>query len=366
MKTLRAFYHYIAMDNFGKVPIITEKVASGDNGGAASPAQSPRADVYNFVETELLAALPLLSKDVGGTHYGRMTQWVARTILAKMYLNAEVYTGTAQWSKAFVQCDSIIKGGKFSVAADFFSNFTTTNQGSPEIILATPMDKTKRTGFNIQYATLHYNHQRTYDLGNSPWNGYSAATEFYNSFDDADVRKKMWIVGQQYDISGVAMKDETLDMIIDPNIPQFQMEAGPFGRLKGARTQKYEIQLHNHTADNSQDNDFVIFRLADVILMRGEASFRLGNQPDAVTDFDYIRDLRGVPPLGAGMTADDMLAERGRELAFEFHRRQDQIRFGTWTKSWTFKPATDGHDILWPIPQSQIALNPNLVQNPGY
>ena len=367
LRTLRAFYHYLMMDNFGRAIIVTEE-ASSSSEGSALPKQSTRKEMYDFVEKELTESLPSLSAEAGGANYGRMTQWVARMILAKLYLNAAVYTGTAQWQKAWDQCDAIIASGKFSVNADFFSNFTINNEGSPEIILATPMDKTKRTGFNTQFSTLHYKHQLTYDLGAAPWNGFSTAAEFYNSFEDEDIRKQMWIVGQQYDIAGVPMKDDALDMVIDPVIPQFEMVAGAAGRLKGARSQKYQIQLHNHTSGNSQDNDFVIFRLADVYLMRGEASYRLNDKGAAADDFNEIRSLRGagLDLFDATITEEDMLAERGRELAWEFHRRQDMIRFGTFDDAFGFKPATAATRGMYPIPQSQINLNPNLTQNPGY
>jgi hypothetical protein len=365
LRTIRAFYHYMAMDNFGNVIIAAdEDAASGE--GDALPSQSTRLEVYNFIEKELTDALPLLSDVVGGANYGRMTKYVAHMMLAKLYLNAEVYTGTPQWAKAKEQCDIIISSGKFSMAADFFSNFAVQNQGSPEIILATPMDKTKRTGFNTQFSTLHYKHQLTYDLGAAPWNGYCTAAEFYNSFADDDVRKKMWIVGQQYDISGVPMKDDALDMVITPVIPSFEMPAGAAGRLVGARSQKYEIQVHNKTSGNSQDNDFVIFRLGDVYLMRAEAQWQLGQKAEAAADINFIRALRNVPDFDATLTLDDILAERGRELAWEFHRRQDLIRFGAFTKPWTFKPASAETRELYPIPTSQMSLNPNLKQNPGY
>ncbi|MEO5976206.1 MAG: RagB/SusD family nutrient uptake outer membrane protein [Chryseolinea sp.] len=365
LKTIRAFYHYIVLDNFGNGIIADGNAPSGSE-ASALPVQVTRKQLYDYVVAELEAAIPTLSAVAGGSNYGRMTKYAAEMILAKTFLNAEVYTGTAQWQKAQDLTTDIINSGKFAMAADFFSNFTINNEGSPEIILATPMDKTKRTGFNTQFSTLHYKHQLTYDLGAAPWNGYCTAVEFYNSFADDDTRKKMWIVGQQYDIAGVPLKDDDLDMIIDPVIPAFEMAAGAAGRLKGARSQKYQIQLHNKTAGNSQDNDFVVYRLADVYLMRGETKFRLGDKAGAAEDFNVIRSLRNVPDFDASLTAADMLAERGRELAWEFHRRQDLIRFGVWGNAWTFKPASDANHQLYPIPQSQISLNPNLKQNSGY
>ncbi|MGA0556369.1 RagB/SusD family nutrient uptake outer membrane protein [Larkinella sp. VNQ87] len=358
LRALRAFFHYKAMDMFGNV-IIADQV------GATTPDQKSRADVYAWIEKELLEVYPQLSETVGGAYYGRFNKYVVDMILAKMYLNAQVYTGTPQWQKAVDRCTNIISSGKFSLTADQLDNFKVQNQASPEIILATPFDNSKRGGFNIQMATLHYKHQLTYNLPAAPWNGFATVVEFYNSFSNQDSRKRMWIVGQQYDASGKPLDDDGIPMVITPEIPAFEMPAGPAGRLAGARSQKYEIQRNNTT--NDQSNDFVVFRLGDVYLMRGEANFRLGKTADALPDFNIIRRRAGVPEYTAAqLTLDEILAERGRELAWEYHRRQDLIRFGQFTKAWRFKPASEKFRELFPIPKDQISLNPKLKQNPGY
>lgn len=172
----------------------------------------------------------------------------------------------------------------------------------------------------------------------------------------------MWIIGQQYDAKGNPLMDDNVPMVLTVTIPVFEMPAGPTARLAGARSQKYEIQRNNNSSN--QDNDFVIYRLADVYLMRGEAKFRLG-AGDALADINFIRTKRGVAAF-TNLNLDLILAERGREMAWEFHRRQDLIRFGAYGKEWQFKPASDATRTLFPIPASQIALNPNLKQNPGY
>lgn len=359
LRALRAFFHYQAMDLFGNV-IISDAV------GATTPKQSTRAEVFAFVEKELLAVRPNLSSVVGGAYYGRMNKYAADMILAKLYLNAQVYTGTPRWADAIVRCDTLIKSGKFQISGDYFSNFAVQNQNSPETILATPFDKSKRGGFNHQMKTLHYLSQLTYNLGTAPWNGWATVTEFYNSFDDKDIRKKQWIVGQQYKSDGTPLKDDALPMVFRPEVESFVFDAGANGRLAGARSQKYEIQKNNTFVD--QDNDFVVYRLGDVYLMRAEANMRLGNMAAAVTDANIIRARAGMTPYtSATLTMDEMLAERGREMAWEQHRRQDLIRFGQYTKAWRFKPAeADNHRNLFPIPKDQLSLNPGLKQNPGY
>jgi hypothetical protein len=216
LRTLRAFYHYVAMDNFGNVLIANDL--------NAEPQQKPRAEVYNFIEQELLASLPYLSTDVTAT-YSRMNLYVAKMVLAKLYLNAEVYTGTPQWEKALEQCNDIINSGAFTVASssNFLATFSVTNDKTPEAILAIPFDKSKRTGFYIQIATLHYLHQLTYDLGSSPWNGYCTSAEFYDSFEDTDVRKSMWLTGQIYSSSGEALMDDDQPAILTKDIPAYTM-----------------------------------------------------------------------------------------------------------------------------------------------
>lgn len=358
LKALRAFFHYIAMDHFGNV-IIADGVSSGN------PQQSKRVEVYNFIESELLEAYPNLSETVGGIYYGRFNKYVVDMILAKLYLNAEVYTGTAQWAKAVEYSTKIIDSGKFSLPADFFSTFSVRNEGSPEIILATPFDRTKRTGFNIEMPVLHYRQQLEFNIANSPWNGPCAVTDFYNSFTDADVRKGMWMVGQRYAANGTPLTDDGIPLILNPEIPAIVMPGGADTRMRGARAAKYEIQRNNTT--QHQDNDFVVYRLGDAILMRAEANLRLGNTAAAVTDVNIIRARAGVPAYTAAtLTLPELLAERGREMAWENHRRQDLIRFGQFTKAWQFKPVTDAHVNIFPIPNDQISLNPNLKQNDGY
>ena len=358
LRALRAFFHYEAMDLFGNV-IISDAV------GASTPKQNTRAEVFAFVEKELLAVYPNLSVEPRGAYYGRMNKYVADMILAKMYLNAQVYTGTPRWADCITRCTNLISSGKFQISGDYLSNFTTQNQNSQETILATPFDKSKRGGMNVQMKTLHYLNQLTYNLGTAPWNGWATVTEFYNSFDDKDLRKKQWIVGQQYKSDGTPIMDDALPMVFRPEIEQFAYDGGAFGRLAGVRSQKYQIQANN--TFTSQDNDFVIYRLGDVYLMRAEANMRLGNMSAAITDANVIRARAGMPAYTtATLTMDEMLAERGREMAWEQHRRQDLIRFGQYTKAWRLKPASQDFRQLFPIPKDQLSLNPNLKQNPGY
>ena len=142
------------------------------------------------------------------------------------------------------------------------------------------------------------------------------------------------------------------------------MPAGPEGRRAGVRLAKWQYEVGNPRADMS--NDYALFRLSDFILMRGEAQFRLGSTAKALEDINKIRTRAGVPAFTATMTLKDILDERGRELAWEGWRRQDQIRFGTFDDAWQFKEVSAPTRALFPIPQRQLDGNPNLKQNPGY
>jgi len=357
LRALRAFYHYIAMDHFGNV-IIADKI------GGDSPVQKTRAEVFAWIESELLAVYDNLSDTAGGTYYGRFNKYVVDMFLAKMYLNAQVYTGQPQWAKVVDYTSRVIDDKKYTLVSDFFSNFSVTNHNSTEIILATPFDKSKRTGMNIQRRTLHYLNQLTYNLSLSTWNGYCSLENFYNSFEDHDLRKNMWLVGQQFNKDGTQLFDDGLPLSYNPVIPSLEMPGGPVTRMAGVRSQKYEIQRNNTVGD--QDNDFVIFRLSDAYMMRGEANYRLGKTAEAVEDINIIR-RRALVEEFTTLNDDILLAELGREFAWEYHRRQDLIRFGKFTAPKTFKANTSPeYRTLFPIPKDQLDLNPNLRQNPGY
>jgi len=355
LRAVRAIYYFMAVDAFGNVPIVTDNKSSA--------ATKTRAEVYAFIVSELTAAIPNLSS---GKSYSRMTQDAAKALLAKVYLNAGVYSGTAQWQKAYDTADQVIKSSNgWSLSSSTLSNFVVQNQGSNENIFSIPFDSFKAGGMNFHMRTLHYANQQTYGLGNSPWNGFCTLADFYNSFESGDLRGAMWIKGQQYASSGAKLKDaKGADLAFVADWEKDQMtDADAVFQVAGIRSQKYEIQKNNPNGD--QSNDYVFLRLADVILMRAEAAFRLGNTAQALTDINAIRTRSGVAALTA-VTADAILAERGRELAWEGWRRNDMIRFGKFSTARKFMAVTDKTRELFPIPQPRRDANPLLTQNPGY
>ncbi|ASZ10678.1 RagB/SusD family nutrient uptake outer membrane protein [Chitinophaga pendula] len=371
LNTLRAFYYYQALDLFGNVPVVTDF-----NADPASLKNRPRAEVFAFIEHELKTSLPYLNRTVDKSSYGKVTKWFGFALLAKLYLNAQVYTGAPRWNECMVACDSIINANIYGLSNNFFDNFVIENEKSPENIFVIPYDaKRGLNGFNIQMFTLHYQSNETYGLGASPYNGFCSPADFYNLFDSQDKRRDMFLVGQQYDRSGNPLRDKqvNLPLIFDPNIEVIS-STDPKFRLVGARSRKYEF-----TPDTPGDmsNDFVVVRLGDIILIKAEAALRNGAAGDAIATLNRsygglqgggasLRSRAGLAPFAA-LTLDDMLKERAREMAWEGCRRTDLIRFGKYLDA--RKPAkqvSGAFRTLFPIPKAQRDKNPSLVQNPGY
>lgn len=362
LRVLRAINYYYLMDLYGNVPIVTLF-----DGAEANPSNSSRAEVFAFIVSEIGEVIEDLPTDVTAT-YGRINRWVAHALLAKVYLNAEVYTGTAQWDKVIENTDAIINSGNYNLASDFFDNFSISNEGSPENIFVLVYDRVFSPGMNLAVRSLHYESQKTYNFTAQPWNGFSSLEDFYNTFDDDDIRKASFVVGPQFDSSGNPLMDASAEPS-DPNgqAVEFTPEINELTdalRQQGARIGKYEFELGG--APQAMNNDLPIFRYGDILLTKAEAELRLGNEGSAIMLANMLRERAGVPPF-ATLSLADLLAERGRETAFEGYRRQDQIRFGTFNDPWQFHPADPSdHVNIFPISRTQLEANPNLEQNPGY
>lgn len=372
MKVLRAFYYFWLLDTFGNVPIIDDFAAVEGNPPNNVDFQNGRDELFAFVESEILNNIDLINNNPGSA-YGRMHQDAAHFLLAKLYLNAEVYTGTPRWDDALTHLNSIINNGNFSLASNYFDNFSVENSGSPEFIFAIPYDEVFLEGFQMHIMSLHYEHQKTFDFQTQPWNGYASQAEFYNSFADNDVRKEGFIVGPQYDINGNPLIDPVIAPEHHLNITVDMSSARmtePISREKGVRLNKFEYEIG---AGITLNNDFPVFRYADVLLMKAEILWRKNpNDTEALMLVNMIRERAGVEPYNQ-LTADNLLAERGRELYTENWRRQDLIRFDgveggetRFNDPWWDKELSDVTRNVFPIPRNQIDANPNLNQNPGY
>ncbi len=374
LRAFRALYYYWLIDIFGNVPLVTEFDVPSD----FAPATVNRQQVFTFIVNELKTVINDLSKDTSRKTYGRVTYYVAQMILAKMFMNAEVYTGTPSWDMAIVALDEIINSGEYSLSADYFSNFSSDGSAGSEVILAVPFDQINATGFEVHLFSLHYNLQEKFGLEELPWNGVCAQESLFNLFEEDDERRKGLLFGPQFDAEGVAIKDPSFEKfdptnprgVRDPDgpnlvlTPAINMLEPNCLRQAGARIVKFPIP---DESDRYISNDFPIFRYADVILMKAEALLRQDDGDGAALDLiNMVRARAGVDDLTA-VSLQDIQDERGRELYAEGHRRSDLIRFGTYSEARWEKDATELECVkLWPIPESQINLNPNLIQNPCY
>lgn len=391
VRALRAYFYWRLMDLYGRVKIITS--AGGD------APQTDRAAAFAFVESELLAALGIsavtASMDLSGSPLNteisnyRINQYAALGILAKLYLNAEVYVGTPRYDEADWAATYILDNSPYQlcstgctvpnlakrpdVASDpetlegYAAVFAPQNENNPEIIFAIEYDETSGTGMNFAQMTLHGPSQLTWGLDSQPWNGFAVLEEFYNSYENGDLRKEAnFLVGPQTDFVGnplldFAADDPDLEVNYTPSTNELEPNSV---RQGGVRMYKFSFKIFQR---GDMDNDYPIVRLGDVHLLRGEARARAaGDWSLSLPDVNALRVRAGIAPLGS-IDADGVYDERGREMFQESSRRTDMIRFGKFHDSWQFKTNSDAFRNVFPIPQNQIdASDGTLTQNPGY
>lgn len=384
LKTARAFFYYILMDNHGNVPIVTDPLAK------ELPLQSTRQQVYDFVIKELNDNLSLLSPNSNKSTYGRFNKWTAKALLAKIYLNAAVYTGTPQWEKCIEACNDIIAeattNGTFLLEPNYRDVFKTNNENSKELIFTVPYDEIFATESVIHMKTLDASMQEVFQMQAQPWGGNCAVPQFINSYDVDDSRlKDSWLQGPQYSPTG--------RLVINFVNTVTSIEKSDANH--GLRIGKYEIK---QGIKNGASNDFPIFRYADVLMMKAESLLRTGKSDEAAVLVTQVRTRNfKATPAKATVTGADLLKgsnynygywdngqitepqggndiqygrfldELGWEFAAEAHRRQDIIRFGVFTTKMWFQHRSSNQDkTIFPIPLVEINKNPNLKQNKGY
>lgn len=379
VRALRAIYYWYLIDLFGPVPLVTSTQVSMQD-----VTQTPRAQVFQFAVDELKASLvdlPYKNSVHIGDYYGRVTYPVALFVLAKLMLNAEVYSGTPHWQEVIDYCDLIENMG-FELESHYRNNFLVQNENSVENIWTIPMDKHLYSNQQQNlYRTYHYRHAAAY--GFTGENGSCATKRTLEIFgygtDDVDERfhENYWS-DRVWDLNMNDILDRTgKPLVYYPNEVALDLSDSPYVETAGARMRKYEVDPNATKDGKLMDNDIVLFRYADVLLMRAEAKFRLGGANyqgekggTAQDDFDAIRLRAGMATRP--VTLQNLLDERLLELCWEGWRRQDLIRFGQYRSLYhgeTGAPVvdeSDGHTSLFPIPADVMALNHNLKQNPGY
>lgn len=406
---LRALALYQLLDLFGQYPFRNP----GDNLLNAPKVYSGDSAV-SFIIDELTTIIPDLPASNG---MSLANVDAANTLLMKLYLNRGAFNNRetpsfddADMQKVITLGNAIINSGKYSYSSNYFDNFSATNSASKEGIFAYPNTSgvaTNNSGIhNRWWSTLHYNSYKPL-APQSGWNGFSTVADFYNSFgisgtptqtpadtsldqriggrfykgvtDISGLRTGL-LIGQQRYEDGTAVKDRKGNpLIFNTTFSADLKETGPLLEDVGIRVLKYLPDFSGNGKNYSggtAGNWCMIFRYPDVVLMVAEAKMR-ASAPDnagALTLVNDLRDARGAAPItnlalvnpNNVYDANTLLAERGRELYWEIVRRTDLIRFGVFMKAWALKPASDATHLVFAIPSSALAANPNLKQNPGY
>ncbi len=358
---LRALSYYHALDLFGNVPFVTEE----NEPGAFFPEQINRADLYDYIETELLAIEGQLI-DARANEYARADKAAAWMLLAKLYLNSEVYIGQQKYAECLTYCNKIIGAG-YTIEPEYKNLFLADNDNSGEVIFPIAFDgiHTRTWGgttFIIHAAVGGEMVPADYGIDGG-WAGTRTTSALVNKFPDetgdADGRAMFFTEGQNKEIEDISSFNDGYAITKFRNVTS---DGAPGSDL------------------TFPDTDFPMFRLGDVYLMYAEAVLRGGTGGDLGTAVGYVNTLRErAYGDNSGNIADIdlqfIIDERARELYWEGHRRTDLIRYEMFTTSaylWPWKgkaaegTATDDRYKLFPIPSSDITANPNLVQNQGY
>jgi starch-binding outer membrane protein, SusD/RagB family len=356
---LRALSYWHGIDLFGSIPLVTEN----DAVSATPPPQSTRQAIYDYIVSELTAAQADLPASSGQGTYGRATKEAASILLAHVYLNSEVYTGVPHYAEAAAAAQAAING-PFSLDASFQHIFQADNNTSPEIIFPIIQDGQTTETWGGATFLVHASCGGSMVPANygvdGCWYGLRLKAEAYNRFAVDDPRRAFfWTDGQTVDVTSIS---------------DFS---------KGIPAPKYSNNTSLGTAGSNAthvDTDFPLFRLGDAYLIYAEAAVR--GSADRGQALAYVNALReraygntSADITDPELTLQFILDERGRELLWEAHRRTDLIRFGLFTGGgyvWQWKggaaagTSTESFRNLFPLPASELAANPNLVQNPGY
>ncbi|NEW83467.1 MAG: RagB/SusD family nutrient uptake outer membrane protein [Mariniphaga sp.] len=361
---LRALAYSHAIDLFGNPPFVTE----ADAPGAFFPKQTTRALLFTYVETELKAIEGVMGAP--RFEYARADQAATWTLLAKLYLNAKVYSGTDRSADCVTYCKKVL-ATSYALAPKYANNFTADNNLSPEIILPITSDGKNTQTFGGMTYLVHAAIGGTmpaaqFGVGGG-WGGIRTTKTFVSKFADnsgkTDQRAMFWSNGQKLDISDIGLFTDGWAITKYSNLTSTGAAA-------------------THAHPDFVDTDYPLFRLADVYLMYAEGVLRGGSTGDAATALGYVNALRTRAYGNASgnitstqLTLDFILDERSRELYWEGHRRTDLVRFGKFSSGtyvWPWKgnvaegKATDAHLDLFPIPATDLGANPTLKQNAGY
>ncbi len=410
LEVLRSYYYYMLFDCFGRIPY-QETFEEAEE--TLMTPELVWAKLVTVLERNA-PNLPIVNESNRAKHYGRVTQGMAYTLLARLYLNAESFDCTPEnveginsptdfYTKAIEACDKVIASGSYSIESDFFSNFLIKNEGSRENIFVivengdadfdARSEGSMSNKLRLPIMTLNYTHQSAWKMIEKPWNGFCARPTFLERYETTDVRgpgnegtgtldtkKWGWFLGPVYNTDGDRiLKDENGDeAVVRPEIEGLSKATWN----DGARLIKYEVDKEGLSA--FAENDFVLMRYADVLYMKEEAILRGGTGVSEINnpEFQLIRKRAfaydsdgGSSKIYASLSLEELLNERGREFAWENIRRRDLIRFGKFSDPGyvQYVEGTEPHRKWFPIPYSVLEKAPRdangdpiWTQNPGY
>ena len=389
VRAIRALFYFYIMDMFGRVPVVTEVDIP-----VSEVVQSERSEVMRFVYDEMTAVLPYLSNQRSnhiGRYYGRITKPVAWFLLAKLALNAEIYADDDwtdgirpdgkditfevdgiemnAWETCIEYCDKLHAFG-YVLEPVYPDNFLVRNENSLENIFTIPLDNDLyRNQFWYLFRSRHYSHGGA--LGGASENGTCATLHTMNVYgygtEEVDARFIYNFYAGEVFVDGNQVLLHTGEpLVYMPMEVKLNLTASPYEKTAGARMAKYEVDRKSYSNGRQPDNDIVLFRYADALLMKAEAQVR--NGADGSEAFNQVRSRVEMPQKEA--TLENIIDERLLELVWEGWRRNDMIRFGYFHKSYDMRTAlpeeANAYTTVFPIPSRAIDLNPALKQNPGY
>lgn len=389
VRAVRALFYYYAMDMFGRIPIMTSYDVKPNQ-----VVQSERSEVFKFIVEELQEVAPQLADkhaNKEGDYYGRITRPVVNFLLAKLALNAEIYADDDwtdekkldgkdifftvngnklnAWQTCVWYCDQLTQEG-YELETDYASNFSVHNENSKENIFTIPLDKNLYLNeYHYLFRSRHYKHGGAY--GGSSENGTCATVSTVKAYgygtDHVDNRFKTNFYADTVFVDGKKIYlDNGKPLVYMPLELKLNLSDSPYKQTAGARVGKYEVDRTAYSDGKQVDNDIVLFRYGDALLMKAEAKVRNGE--DGSIELNAIRDRVGMPHVES--TLNNILKERLLELVWEGWRRQDLIRFGKYTKAYDqripIENENTGFTTVFPIPQKCLDLNKNLKQNKGY
>lgn len=388
LKMLRAFHYIRLMDLYGNIPIIKQI-------GEESPATQPRAEVFKFVEKEIkdnLDKLPNLSQNM----IGRASKAAAYGMLVELYLNAEVWSGTARWDDCIAACNALInnqaggQNGAMALDPNITDTYVPTNHLSKEFIFSIAYDFKNGNGWKPQWTGdfYHFNQRYIYDGTHNGNDGVVMIPGVYSKFKNNDLRKRTWILaGPQFyltDPTKIVPGSEEynskqlvfVDSIQRVSEGKTQSDMTQGEENSGLRFNKYKPGRQDDA--NYMSTDWAVYRLTWVYFAKAEALMRKNGGTANAEVVQLVNDCKkrafsaadwtAEAYTPATLTANELLEERGREFLFEGFRRQDLIRFGKFTTAawWDHQPSNNKSLEIFPVPSRQMLLNPNLKQNPGY